>query len=259
MIAGMSRVLAFLLAIAGFGSASAQPTIVLEAEGGRFHQLEEGAMAWIPDDDGTPRPLLVVLHGAGGNAATSLQPVLGEASRRRISVVAVKSGGRTWDALEAMRGSEVGGFSGGAARLPSGDRKRIERAVEAVAGVGQIDETRLALFGFSDGASMALSLGLKDPSAYPHVIAFAPGGVIPAKGGKDAKEQRVLIAHGTADTIIPYAHDLGHVCPKVERSGRAVRFITFEGGHRVEQTALGQALDHFLDPSQAVGIEGCPR
>lgn len=259
MIAAMSRVVALLLAIAAVGTAEAQPTIVLEAEGGRFHQLEDGAMAWIPDDDGKVRPLLVVLHGAGGNAATSLQPVVGEASRRGIAVVAVKSGGRTWDALDAMRGSEVGGFSGGPARLPSGDRKRIERAVEAVSGVGRIDPAQVALFGFSDGASMALSLGLKEPEDYPHVIAFAPGGVIPAKGGKDADSQRVLIAHGTGDTIIPYAHDLGYVCPKVERSGRTPRFITFDGGHQVDRAALGQALDHFLDPSIDVGTEGCPR
>lgn len=247
----------FLILLVLLGSsADAQPMIKLEAHGGRFLALEDDAVAYLPDPDpsGAPPPLMIVLHGAGGNAATALRNVIGEASLRGIALVAVKSQAGTWDAL----GPLFSNFSGSSIRLPGGDKKRIEDAVAALKAEAPIDEDRIALFGFSDGATMALSLGADSPKDYPFVIAFAPGGVIQRHAGKAAANQLMIIAHGTADRIIPYRHDLANVCPKVAVGKRSVRFITFEGGHRVNQSALRDVLDAFLDRSRTVGIEGCP-
>ena len=255
----MMRWVPLLISIFWFAAAAAaaQPTVRLEAEGGRFIMLEDG-VAWVPEAGSPPPPVMIVLHGAGGNAATALSNVIGEASRRGIAVVAVKSGGRTWDAMDVMLGRSGGGFAGGAKRLPSADRNRIARALDALAEDTPVDRSRLALFGFSDGASMALSLGVASPETYPFVVAFAPGGVIERRAGKAAARQEVVIAHGTEDRIIPYRHDVAYVCPKVTAGDRTVRFVTFSGGHRVDQPSLRAILDAFLDPGRTVGEPGCP-
>ena len=41
-----------------------------------------------------------------------------------------------------------------------------------------VDPTHLAISGFSDGASYALSLGLANADLFTHIVAFSPGFVI---------------------------------------------------------------------------------
>lgn len=253
----MSKVLAFaLLLVAG----DPPPTIALHADRGAFVLLDDDALAYLPDKaPGDTVPAMVVLHGSGGNAATAMSAVVGEASRRGVAVIAPKSRGATWDVVDAAASASVGGFSNPDARLPSGDRKRIARALEALTARVAVDPERTALMGFSDGASMALSLGIADPDRFPYVIAFAPGLVLPGGGRKAAKAQRVLIAHGTADRVIPYSHGAHIVCPKVARGGRQVRFVTTASRHEVDADTLGLALDDFLSPPTRPAAEGCPR
>ncbi|MBW0144258.1 alpha/beta hydrolase [Sphingomicrobium clamense] len=249
----MTRVLFCLIACLLAVPAMAQPMVTLEAHGGRFVMLDKDAIGYLPDPDpsGAPAPVMIVLHGRGGNAATALAGVVGEASRRGIALVAPKSRGQTWDALRAFSSQST--RSPG--RLPGGDAKQIANAVEALSAHGAIDRSRIALFGFSDGATMALSLGAARPADYPLVIAFAPGGILRTRG--DA-EQRFMIAHGTEDAIIPFSHGAGRVCPAVERLGRDVRFLPYGAGHVVDPAALGEALDSFLDPARPFGSPGCP-
>lgn len=252
----LSKALAFALPLV---AGDPPPTIALHAERGAFVLLEDEALAYLPETtDGDAAPVLVVLHGAGGNAATAMAAVADEASRRGVAVVAPKSRGSTWDVIAAAMGGGSG-FSNPDARLPGGDRKRIARALEALAAKAPVDPERLALMGFSDGASMALSLGIAEPARYPYVMAFAPGAVLSGGGGKAARAQRVLIAHGTADTVIPYAHDTGVVCPKAARGGRQIRFVTTNARHEVDAETLALAFDDFLSPATRPPAEGCPR
>lgn len=236
--------------------AHAQDTITLEASGGSFMQLESGALGYRPADPppAAGYPTMVVLHGAGGNAASGLAPVIAEASARSIALVAVKSGGRSWDVFAGK--SPVSGFaSSGPRRLPKGDRKRIEEALAAMAESLPVDPARTALYGFSDGASMALSLGAADPERFPVVIAFAPGGMI---AGKSGEGQRVVIAHGRADRILPFSAAADTICRAVSRGGRSIRFLAHDGDHVVPRSLLGTALDDFLDPASRPAGEGCP-
>lgn len=257
MITAMFRYALSAVALIAAQPVVGQDSITLEAHGGRFLSLEQDAVAYLPDPapDGSAPPLMIVLHGAGGNAATALRNVITEASLRGIALVAVKSRAGTWDALGPLF---IPNFPGGPDRLPPGDKLRIEQAVASLRAVEEIDEKRVTLFGFSDGATMALSLGSDDPKRYPMVVAFAPGGVIARRAGRDGERQQTIIAHGTRDGIIPYKHNIENVCPKVSATGRPVRFITFDGGHQVDQASLRSVLDAVLDRSKVVGQKGCP-
>src|SRR5215213_3866240 len=94
---------------------------------------------------GTPAALAVTLHGAGGEAQHGLDLLLREAAERGLLLLAPASRRATWDVL-------VGGYGPDVALL--------NRALTAVFARYTIDPERVAIGGFSDGASYALSLGL---------------------------------------------------------------------------------------------------
>ena len=55
----------------------------------------------------------------------------------------------------------------------------IDRALTRTFRRYAIDPTRVAIEGFSDGASESLSLGLTNGDLFTHVIAFSPGVLMP--------------------------------------------------------------------------------
>ena len=63
-----------------------------------------------------------------------------------------------------------------------------------------VDRTRMAIAGHSDGASYALSLGLGTGDTFGQIMAFSPGVMQPAEvHGKP----KIFISHGLSDPIMP--------------------------------------------------------
>ena len=91
-----------------------------------------------------PAPLVLWLHGAGGNAEHGLAPLRGLAEAGGLILLAPESRRQTWDVI-------LGGFRPDAAV--------IDRALRHLLGRYAVDPAHLAVGGFSDGASYALSLG----------------------------------------------------------------------------------------------------
>jgi phospholipase/carboxylesterase len=91
--------------------------------------------------------------------------------RREFLVIAAPdSRGRTWDAIEGRIGPDV---------------EFIDAALRSVFAKVRVNPTRLAMGGFSDGASHALGLGLANGDLFSPVIAFSPGFVTsPLRRGK---------------------------------------------------------------------------
>jgi len=56
----------------------------------------------------------------------------------------------------------------------------------------------VAIQGFSDGASYALSLGLTNGDLFTHVIAFSPGFAAPAE---QRGRPRIYVSHGVAQSL----------------------------------------------------------
>src|SRR5215217_7047653 len=91
-------------------------------------------------------PLVLLLHGAGGHARQGLEVLRDLADTAGLLLLAPASRERTWDLLVGRRY----GF----------DLALIDRALEQTFSRYAIDPARLAIGGFSDGASYALTLGI---------------------------------------------------------------------------------------------------
>jgi phospholipase/carboxylesterase len=196
------------------------------------------ALLYVPAgyDPARPAPLVLSLHGAGGNAEGSLYPLRDLADRAGLIVLAPASRGRTWDVL-------LGGFGPDVAFL--------DRALETAFRRCAVDPRLLAIAGFSDGASYALSLGLTNGDHFPHVLAFSPGFAAP---GDPVGRPRIFVSHGTRDDVLPIDRCSRRIVPMLERAGYPVRYREFDGGHSVPPEIAREALDWYLTPT----AEGTP-
>jgi predicted esterase len=105
-----------------------------------------------------------------------------------------------------------------------------------------VDARRLAITGFSDGASYALSLGLTNGDLFTRVIAFSPGFMTPAqRRGKPS----LFVSHGTRDGVLPIERSSRRIVPQLERAGYEVRYREFEGGHVVPPGIGREAAEWF--------------
>ncbi len=182
---------------------------------------------------GRPAPLVVLLHGAGGRARGGLAPLIGLADAAGTILVAPESEGGTWDLL-------LGGFGPDVARIDEVLGQVLRRAL--------VDRSRLAIGGFSDGATYALSLGLTNGDLFSHLIAFSPGGAAP---GDRRGRPRVFVSHGVGDTVLSIDHVRGELVPSLRRGGHDVTFREFAGGHRVPRDVAREAVAWLLTERRA--------
>ena len=103
-----------------------------------------------------------------------------------------------------------------------------------------VDAGRLAIEGFSDGASYAVSLSLANGDLFTHVIAFSPGLVdqVAQRGGQPS----IFIAHGTRDERLPIDASSVRRVTRLERDGYEVRFRKFDDGHEVPAEVAREAV-----------------
>ena len=105
-----------------------------------------------------------------------------------------------------------------------------------------VDQRKLAIGGFSDGATYALSLGLDNGSLFTHVMAFSPG-FIAAR--RPSGKPRIFISHGRSDTILPIDVTSRRIVPELEDAGYAVTYQEFDGPHTVPQPVAQDAFKWF--------------
>jgi phospholipase/carboxylesterase len=179
----------------------------------------------------TPAPLVLLLHGAGEDALDGLAQLRGQADEAGIILLACSSHGPTWDS-KVSRG-----------RYDS-DIAAIDRALEHTFSRCAVDPSRVAVGGYSDGASYALSLGLANGDLFSHVLAFSPGFLAPT-GQRGSP--RIFVSHGTLDRWLPIDFCSRRIVPRLERAGYEVCYREFEGGHVVPPGIAREAAVWFIN------------
>ena len=225
---------------------SSRPTAVATTLPAGTTRLGHGALAYRPARLApAPHPLVVILHGNGGPPDRLLAEFKQEAEARGAILLAPKSSDRTWDlVMDAAR------FAGGRPRagekLRFGrDVARIDSALAEIFARAAIDPNRIILAGFSDGASYALSLGLANPTLFRGVVALSPGFMVAPDAADDS--QRLFIAHGRLDRVIPVNVSRDGLARALSDAGMDVRFRQFSGGHEIDRSALRDGLDFALE------------
>jgi len=178
--------------------------------------------AVVPDK---PMPLLVLFHGASSSGERQLGRFGTIPSDAGVAVLSLDSRGQTWDAIMRL------GFGP--------DVRFINLALEKVFGQVLVDPARLAMGGFSDGASYALSLGLMNGDLFPKVVGFSPGFLIP---GEAQGKPRVFVSHGTADDVLPIDQCSRVIVPELKKRGYDVTFREFDGKHEVPPAVVTEAF-----------------
>jgi phospholipase/carboxylesterase len=196
-------------------------------------ERKRDALLFVPSSYRADRsmPLIVTLHGAGGNAQHGLSFLQEWAEASGIMVLSPDSRDRTWDIIIGRYGPDVA---------------YINRALSHVFEHYQIDSQRLAIAGFSDGASYALSLGVTNGDLFTHIIAFAPGFLAPAS---QHGTPPIYIAHGTKDRVLPIDRCSRRIVPQVRQAGYRVQYHEFDGPHTVPPEIAREGVQWFLHNS----------
>jgi phospholipase/carboxylesterase len=196
--------------------------------------LEAGGYLYVPAGYGAgrPAPLVLLLHGAGEDARDGLALLRGQADGAGLILLALSSRGPTWDLIlgRGRYGHDVAA---------------IDEALDHTFSSYAVDLGRVAVGGYSDGASYAISLGISNGDLFGHVLAFSPGFMAPA--GR-VGSPRFFVSHGTRDRWLPIDRTSRRLVPELEGAGYEVRYREFDGPHVVPPGIAQEAVDWFAGP-----------
>ncbi|KAK9819200.1 hypothetical protein WJX74_002602 [Apatococcus lobatus] len=173
-------------------------------------------------------PLIVMLHGAGGNAAGAIKFMSSYADEAGAVILATESEKGTWDVIWNEYGKDV---------------QMLDEALDSIFSRYTINPDMIAVGGFSDGATYALSLGVTNGDLFKHIVAFSPGFMRP---GEPAGSPRVFISHGTNDQVLPCDRCGRRLASELKGDGFSVDYREFKGPHEVPAAISQQGMQWFL-------------
>ena len=174
------------------------------------------------------RALIVVLHGAGQTPADALQAFRGGWKERGLVLIAPASKGQTWSILSSPQDLDL---------------ESVNFALGEAYTRCTIDRRRIAVGGFSDGASYALTLGVSNGDLFPAVMALSPGAIL---AGEQVGVPRFFVSHGTLDEVLPIEIAGDSVVQKLRAAGYPVTYRRFRGGHEASLATSTAAIRWFL-------------
>ena len=190
--------------------------------------LDNGRSGQLRVPDGDISGLVVALHGAGGQPAGGIRLFDQVADRLGLVLLAPASAGTTWAMLR--RGTDR-------------DTPALDAALDNLFQAHPFDPAKVAVAGFSDGASYALSLGLANGTLFPKVVAFSPGFEAADRyQGRPA----FFITHGTRDEVLPISRTSRRVVPALRHNGYDVTYREFDGGHVIPPELAREAAEWIV-------------
>jgi phospholipase/carboxylesterase len=188
----------------------------------------DGLLYVPPQATRLPLGLAVMFHGAGGEARPALDLLAPLADDAGLILLAPESRGPSWDVVRGGYGPDVA---------------FIDEALALVFSRYAVDQRRIAVGGFSDGASYALSLGIMNGALFTHIIAFSPGFMAPLH---QEGEPRIFISHGQSDEVLPIDTCSRRLVPLLEGAGYRLRYREFPGAHTVPPAIAREAMSWLI-------------
>ena len=186
---------------------------------------DRDAILYVPKTTGQgPLPLFVMLHGATQSAEDMFWYLGSTHEEAGIAVLAPNSRDTTWDAISGGFGADV---------------VFVNNALDRVFQTASIDPSRIAIGGFSDGASYALALGLINADLFKSIIAFSPGFLL---DDHPHGRPRIFISHGTHDRILPINRCGRPIASTLKSRGYDVTFREFDGDHEIPAEVVREGL-----------------
>lgn len=149
-------------------------------------------------DAGTPVPLLLMLHGRGGdgNGIAKLTNFSDLADEHNFIVLYPDGLDNQWNYVK-----DVPGYTG----MTQDDTAFLLELLDEVSGQYSVDEKRIYVAGFSNGGFMTQRLACDAPERFAAFASVAAAGF----GGMPALCQTpsplsILLVHGTLDAVIPW-------------------------------------------------------
>jgi phospholipase/carboxylesterase len=146
-----------------------------------------------------------------------------------VLTVAPPSAEYTWDAILGR---------------PQRDVDTLDHALKWAFDRFLVDPARIAVAGFSDGASYALGLGLANGDLFRSTVALSPGF---APHGPEVDRCRIFVSHGQQDTVLPIARCSRRLVPLLRQAGRSVEYLEFDDGHVIPPEVARRACDWMLE------------
>lgn len=204
-----------------------------------LHELglreERDALLYIPESASKfeRAPLVVSLHGATRKADRGIELFRPLSDELGFLLLAPASEDSTWDAIVANWGP---------------DPAFINLCLQQTFKMRSVDPARMAMAGFSDGASYSLSIGLANGNLFRAVFGFSPGFIAPAElTGKPP----VFISHGTIDPVLNIDACSRRIVPALRKQGYTVTYKEFEGKHTLPPEIASEAMKWFMDGAKA--------
>lgn len=173
-------------------------------------------------------PVVLALHGAGGNDEDFLWTWLKHAKSRGYILLSAKSFGPTWYPWDA----------------PS-----LLLMLDAVQARYNVDPQRILLTGLSDGGSFSYDVGFAHPERF-RALAVVAGILRPHQREAQAHALPVYIVHGERDQIFPVAY-IRMMVEKLREWGHQVTYRELPG--------FGHAYPPGENPAMLEWFAGLPR
>jgi phospholipase/carboxylesterase len=172
----------------------------------------------------SPTPLVIAFHGAGGRGDEMIAAFGARTDAIGAILLAPNSLVETWDAVSGDFGPDV---------------TFLNEVLDQTFARCNIQTSAIAVLGFSDGASYALSIGLANGDQTAGVVAFSPGFyVLDHPHGTPT----YFVSHGKSDFVISIENGSRQIVPALRARGSTVEYLEFDGGHTVPATVADQGF-----------------
>ena len=118
----------------------------------------------------------------------------------------------------------------------------IEDYIKKIKIAYNIKNEKIFLFGFSQGAMMALHYGLREVEKYAGILAFSGSLVSPSRLGEIKNKTPILLVHGKMDEVVPF-DEMQKASEKLKEFDLNVETFTIQTlGHGIDNSGIEMAI-----------------